>query len=149
MKKILLVFSMMFATMISVIAQDAPAKPSRGEGRRGEMKAKATQIKKELDLSDSQVAQVKELSQWYRGTVQSIRTNDALSKAQKKQQLKDAQAKREEKIKSILSPEQNQKWESIRAKAKAERAAQGEGRKRNPHKEGKKLDRADELEDLN
>lgn len=132
MKKILLAFSMMVAVMISATAQEAPAKPQNREGRGKEMKIKAKQIKEELNLNERQVAEIKELRQWHKGTMQSIRSNASLSKEQKKQQVQDSNAKREEKIKSILSPEQYQKWQTIKTKAieehKAKKGGKGHGR---------------------
>jgi Spy/CpxP family protein refolding chaperone len=147
MKKILLACSMMFAVMISAMAQDAPAKPQRGEGRGKEMKVKAKQIKEELNLSDKQVAEVKELRQWHKGTMKSIRSNVSLSKEQKKQQVQDANAKRDEKLKTILSPEQYQKLEGIKAKAREEHKAKKGGKGHGKLKGGESND--DDMGDLN
>ena len=134
MKKMVLAFSMLFAVMMAATAQEAPTKPQRGEGRGKEMKINAKQIKEALNLSERQVAEIKELRQWHKGTMQSIRTNAALSKAQKKQQVQETNTKRNEKIKSILSPEQYQKWEGIKAKAieahKAKKGGKGHGKHR-------------------
>ena len=145
MKKILLAFSMMFAVMIAATAQEAPTKPQRGEGRGKEMKIKAKQIKEELNLSERQVAEIKELRQWSKGTMKSIRTNAALSKEQKQQQVQETNAKRNEKIKSILSPEQYQKWEGIKAKAMEEHKAKKGGKGHGKHRGG---DHEDDMDGL-
>jgi Spy/CpxP family protein refolding chaperone len=118
MKKILVLCSMMFVLFASATAQEAPAKFRKDGERSKEMKANVEKVKSELNLDEKQVAAVKELRQWHKGTIKSIKSNGALSKEQKKQQVQEANAKRDEKIKTILSPEQLTKWEALKAKGK-------------------------------
>jgi Spy/CpxP family protein refolding chaperone len=78
-----------------------------GFGRRGEMA-------KDLNLSDAQKTQMQQLMTQMRPKMESIRSNTSLSEDQKRAQMQELRKGQMEQMKSILTPEQQQKMQSMR-----------------------------------
>ena len=67
-------------------------------------------MSKDLNLTDDQSARLKSMNETFRTNMQSIHNNNALSSDQKKEQMKNLQSKHQEDIKSILTKEQQTKF---------------------------------------
>ena len=68
----------------------------------------------ELNLTDQQKAQLRELFKAHRPELQSIREDQTLTREQKKEKVKLVFAGIKEQAKSFLTPEQQQKWDQIK-----------------------------------
>jgi Spy/CpxP family protein refolding chaperone len=80
--------------------------------RKGFERGRASEIVKNLNLTAEQQAKVKELNQGLQTNVQSIKSNSALTDAQKKEQVKELMKKHREDIQSLLTQEQKQQLKS-------------------------------------
>ena len=69
------------------------------------------QMKKDLNLTDDQVASLKKNHEDMAQKFKAIRDDKSLSDDQKKAQLKDLREQQQNSLKSILTPEQMQKWQ--------------------------------------
>jgi hypothetical protein len=70
-------------------------------------------LKIKLNLSDDQVAKLKSGQESLRAQVRSIHENEDLLPQQKREQLKDLAAKRQDTFKSVLTPEQLSKFQEL------------------------------------
>ena len=139
MKKAAVLFALLFALVANTFAQaDATAKPlqsagTQGEGKskmgKGDRKAKAKHAADELGLSADQKAKMKEIGQSFKGKMKAIKTDESLSKDQKRMQMGEVAKQHQADVKTILSPEQATKWEAMakerRAKMKEYRGKKG------------------------
>jgi Spy/CpxP family protein refolding chaperone len=75
-------------------------------------------LKEKLSLSDAQVQQLKQMHQDTRSQFEAIRKNTALSADQKKAALKTLREKRQEQLKTVLTPDQLQKLQELRKERK-------------------------------
>jgi Spy/CpxP family protein refolding chaperone len=73
---------------------------------------------KELNLTADQQAKMKDLREGFRTKMETIRNDQALTQAQKKEKMKDLADKRKEEIKNILNPDQINRWESMKKEHK-------------------------------
>ncbi len=140
MKKVVVLFALLFALVANTFAQaDATPAPLQSVGTQGEgkpkmsksdRKAKAKDAADELGLSADQKAKMKEIGQSFKGKMKAIKSDESLSKDQKKMQAGEAAKQHQADVKTILSPEQATKWEAMakerRAKMKEYRGKKGE-----------------------
>lgn len=106
-------------------AKDAkPHAGGRREGKGGPLQAAI----KELGLTDAQKAQVKEIMAANRPKMKAIRDDATLDRKAKREQQKALLEESITKVRAILTAEQQAKFDTLVAEAKAKRAAQG-GRK--------------------
>lgn len=80
------------------------------------MKTKKGKKMAELNLSREQKKQVKEIKQNDDAAKNAILNDAALSEEQKKEKLKELRKARQEKIKTMLTPEQKEKLKNISQK---------------------------------
>ncbi len=144
MKKIILM-ALFFATFISFSNAQTDATPAptaekvRGNGKN---KAKAAMsVKKQLGLNDEQAQKMKTIGATFKGKWQAIRTDQSLSKDQKKAQMQEAKTAYDAEVKAVLTPEQYTKWTEMRNQAKIKMKNTPKGKKMN-----KKMD--DDTDDL-
>ncbi len=128
MKKIVLLFTVFFAFTAMAIAQTNAQPAPTADVKKGRGKDHS-QMAKDLNLSADQKVKMKEIKGSFKGKMQAIRTDKALTKEQKKAQVKDMYAAHEADVKALLSADQYAKW----SEAKAQRKAHGKGK----HKEKK------------
>ncbi len=79
-------------------------------------KVKTRQVE-DLKLDEKQENQVRDINKSYMQSAQDIRKNEALSKEDRKKQLDALHTERVGKIKSVLSPEQFEKYQQNREKS--------------------------------
>jgi Spy/CpxP family protein refolding chaperone len=91
----------------------------RRGGNKGDRKAKMQKMKamvKELGLSKEQMRQMKDLNISTKQQLQALKADQTLTKEQKKEKLVAVKTSREEKLKTILTPEQ---YAKLKEKMKA------------------------------
>ena len=87
-------------------------------GRKGG-DARSAVLKKELNLTADQQVKVKQIRTDFKGKAQALRNDKALTKNQKRSQMKDLSKQQREQLKSVLTREQVEKTQAL----KKERAA--------------------------
>lgn len=87
------------------------------------------QLKKELGLTEEQVAAIEKAAAAEREKREAIRSNTSLTKEQKRQEMRASRQRMDAAIAAVLTPEQKTKWEEIRAQRK-EKAGEGPGVKK-------------------
>lgn len=75
--------------------------------------ARLERIKLTLGLSDDQVAKIKSNQSALRSKLKALRENDAMLPEQKKEELKSLMEQRKDVVKSVLTPEQQSKADSL------------------------------------
>jgi len=88
-------------------------KAKRSENAQVMAAGRLERLKIRLSLTDDQVAKVKAGQASLKAKAQSIHENDNLLPQQKMEQLKDLMAKREDALKSVLTPEQLSKFQEM------------------------------------
>ncbi|MBL7816982.1 MAG: hypothetical protein JNL70_18305 [Saprospiraceae bacterium] len=124
MKKVMILFAAILAFTAASFAQTSDSQPApvgakmeKPQGHKGKgkhMKQAHTHMKKELNLSADQDKRMKEIGNTYKGKIQAIRTDNALSKEQKKAQLQDVQKSHDAEVKGVLSAEQYTKFTDMK-----------------------------------
>ena len=76
--------------------------------------ARSAAIQKELDLSADQQAKLAQIKDGFKGKVQSIRTDQALTQDQKKEKMHELRKEQQEQMKTVLTPDQFKKLQSLR-----------------------------------
>ena len=135
MKKVAMLFAFILAFIANTFAQtDAVAAPLTSEKMsKQDRKAKMKQHADELGLSAEQKTKMKEIGQSFKGKMKAIKSDEALSKDQKKMQAGEVAKQHEADVKALLSAEQFTKWE---AQAKERRAKMKEFRGKKGGKAG-------------
>ena len=87
-------------------------------GKKGDFRQHGNRFKSELNLTESQQAKMKDLNQSFKTKREALRSNTALSESQKKEQMQTLAKQHRQEVKSILTPEQQQKMESLRQEHK-------------------------------
>jgi Spy/CpxP family protein refolding chaperone len=107
MKKILGIALFVVACAFTSQAQQKTTEPSKEKHKaKKEWKKSGRQ---DLNLTADQQKEMKSINMEFRSQVKAVRDDKSLNEDQKKQQVKSLHAKRQEKIKAILTPEQQQK----------------------------------------
>jgi len=105
----------------AVVAQDqAPPPPPQGQmgpppggGPRGRMMdpgVRADMLKKNLNLTDDQTAQVKTIFEDSRTKMEALRSNSSLSQDDRRSQMMSIRKSENEKINAVLTPDQKTKY---------------------------------------
>lgn len=94
------------------------AREDRMEKRREHMGEMKDKMAKELNLTDAQKIQLKEMNQKNAQEMRAIRSDSSLTKEQKMEKMKALRESRESQMSSILTPEQQQKWQQAKANHK-------------------------------
>ena len=104
MKKIL-VFTLLMAG-ISVSSYSQQTTP----GKEKEIpKEERKKIREDLNLTKEQSKELQATNEKFKEEAKAVKDDETLSKEQKKEKLKILQAERESKLKTVLTPEQQQK----------------------------------------
>ena len=106
MKKILGIALFVAACAFTTQAQEKTQPSKEKHKAKKEWKKSGRQ---ELNLTADQKKEMKSINMEFRNQAKAIRDDKALNEDQKKQQVKSLHAKRQEKVKAILTPEQKQK----------------------------------------
>ena len=115
----------------NLVAQtNPPAAPAgtNGESPRGEKagKHKEHKLLQALNLSEEQKAKVAPILQKARADAEAIKADASLTKKQKHQQIDAVRQNTDQQLQAVLTPEQFQKFQQIRADRKGERNGKGE-----------------------
>ncbi len=122
MKKLLTVLTLSLGGLLiaPMQSQAQDAKPADGGARRD----RVAMMKENLGLSDEQVAKIKPIVEADREKMKALREDTTTSQEDKRAKFMEIFKAQEEKIKPILTPEQQEKWKEQMAKM-AERRANG------------------------
>ena len=100
-----------------------------GRGNPQQMAARMLErMTQDLKLTPAQQAQVKEIQESSFPQMQKIRSNSALSPEQRREQMRPLRIETQNRIKQVLTPEQQTKYESMLAEMRARFGARGGGR---------------------
>ena len=106
----------------NLVAQtNAPAAPAANSGEHpGDAKAvkHAGTAMKELGLTDDQKAKVAPILEKAKADAKAIRADESLAKKQKHQQIEALRQATNQQLQAVLTPEQFQKFQAIRAEHK-------------------------------
>jgi Spy/CpxP family protein refolding chaperone len=116
---------------VSLQAQDnntnapagAPPAGQRGGGNRGAMTIDT--LKKQLDLSDDQVAKVKPILEDMQKQMQALRADTTLAPTDRRAKMKEIRDGEAAKLKEVLTADQYAKWEKSRPTGRAGGGAGG------------------------
>ena len=131
MKKVAMLFAFILAFAANTFAQvDAVAAPIQAEkATKQDRKAKMKQAADDLGLSAEQKTKMKEIGQSLKGKMKAIKSDESLTKDQKRAQVGEVAKQHQADVKAVLSAEQFTKWETMakerRAKMKAFRGKKG------------------------
>jgi Spy/CpxP family protein refolding chaperone len=78
-------------------------------------------MKENLALNDTQYASVKKINESYADKFASVRKDDKKVTGEKREALKTIRREHVQAINSVLTPDQQQKWKTLREEKKAER----------------------------
>lgn len=119
--KIALLCGMVLTSLTcSMVAQTPPAgnsTPCPKAAREG--KPRGHKLLQALNLSDKQKAKVAPILEKTKSDVQAIRANSSLSKHQKHEQIETVRQSAEQQLQAVLTPEQFQKFQQMKAERKA------------------------------
>ncbi|MDD5260252.1 MAG: hypothetical protein PHD76_00220 [Methylacidiphilales bacterium] len=93
--------------------------PDGKSGPRKEMMEKHIEkMKADLQLTDDQVAKLKDIFQSHKGDAEKIKQDTVLTKEEKRKQLQQLKEQVDNQINGILTPDQQKKWADIKAQNK-------------------------------
>jgi len=97
-----------------MVAKTSPSDPTSGQSAEGKKNGKLSQ----LGLDKKQKKEVHSILKKAKEEIKALKANTSLDKKQKKQQIKDIKKNTKAQLKSILTPEQFQKFEQLNAQHK-------------------------------
>jgi len=118
--KLRVLMAIILATFV-VGACAIAAQPNKAARTRHKMGI--VRVLKQLNLTDAQKAEVKSIVKDRRNSAKAIRQDTSLAKDAKRAQLKQLRRQTIEKIKALLTPEQLQKFDDLKAKRGARKGA--------------------------
>ncbi len=95
--------------------KDAPKAPERGKAAPGD---RLKELAEQLNLTDEQKEKLKPIVQEQAEKLKALREDTTLSQQDKIAKFREIQQAGQEKIKAILTPEQQQKMDKLREQAK-------------------------------
>ncbi|NJO84233.1 MAG: hypothetical protein HC828_16575 [Blastochloris sp.] len=109
---LILALSLPLAGLMAETPPAAPGadKPPKKE-KTGEHKDRIEQMKTDLGLSDEQVTKIKAIMEEEKGSFKALRDDTTLSKEDKKAKMMELRKSQGDKIKAVLTPEQQVKFE--------------------------------------
>ena len=87
----------------------------------------------DLDLSETQKAEMQKISETYRTEMQSVRANNAISSDEKKDRIMKLRAEQKQKVEALLTPDQKVKLDKKREGMKEERMEKMEDKRDEKH----------------
>ena len=148
MKRVIVLFAVIFAFAANSFAQtgsqtDNQAAPSttkmekrKGGKPKGDQKAAAKSMKKELGLTSEQEMRMKDIGGTYRGKMKAVHSDNTLSKEQKKTQMAELKKAHEAELKGVMNGDQYAKYTELRKNMKAQKgkgAGKGHGAGKRPN----------------
>jgi Spy/CpxP family protein refolding chaperone len=121
------------STTTSDSTQSAPATKADKKAWKKEHKERKEKMAKELGLTADQKKQMKALQQDQRKQMEAIRNDSSLSQEQKQAKFKEVHKSGMEKRDALLTPEQRDKMQHLRAEHEAEEAKEGKDGKQGGH----------------
>jgi Spy/CpxP family protein refolding chaperone len=107
-------YAMMAFLLLAGVGANAQARdtvrPAPTTGKAEGMKKK---MKEELGLSKKQASQLKEINAEFAPKIKALRSDSTAGRKEKRQQVMQLMQQREEKIKTILTPEQMDKYHEL------------------------------------
>ena len=97
---------------------------TQSDEARAQLQEALTQISTELNLTDEQKEKIKPILQSEFSQLKTVRDDTSMSPDLKKAKAKDIHDSASTQISSILTPEQQQKWQSMKERAREEREQQ-------------------------
>jgi Spy/CpxP family protein refolding chaperone len=97
-------------------AQVAKAKADRKAQHEAKMARRMKQMQERLQLSEAQVAQMQAARQGLKSRLEAIKSNQSLSRQQRKEQLMALKKERKAQFDNMLTPEQKEKMKALRQK---------------------------------
>ncbi len=131
MKRLAILFALLVAFVANTFAQaDAVPAPLQTEkASRQDRKAKMKKAANQLGLSAEQKAKMKDIGLSLKGKMMAIKTDESLSKDQKKIQIGEIAKQHQADVKALLTPEQFTKWEEMK-KGRREKMKEMRGNKK-------------------
>ena len=83
------------------------------------------QMQRRLNLSDSQTAQVRQIFSESHGQMESIRSNASLAPEDRRAQMMSLHQGEQARIRAVLTPDQQAKFDAMQAKMRERRAEEG------------------------
>lgn len=126
MKKTILMFTMLFALAATTFAQTTQATDPIEKKQKGKDKMQRQSKERaadELGLNADQKVKMKEIRTAQQGKMKAIKSDQSLTKEQKKAQMQAAMTEHDNAIKNILTPEQQTKMTAMKEKRKADMKA--------------------------
>lgn len=120
---LLLASGVAFSQRTTDLAGLAPqaAGGTQSDEARAKLQDALTQISTELNLTDEQKEKIKPILQSEFSQLKTVRDDTSMSPDQKKAKAKEIHDSASTQISSILTPEQQQKWQSMKERAREER----------------------------
>ena len=115
------------------LAQD---KRELKEDRREKRKDNMQRMAKELNLTDAQKTQMKGIQQNARTQMQAIRNDNSLTQDQKRAKIQELHQSTQTQMNGVLTPEQQQKWQTAKANHKGKMGKHGRGHRRGAGTQG-------------
>lgn len=110
-----------------------PARPEgRGQGQRGDRMAAMAQA---LSLSDEQKTKIKPVLEAQQAKMKEIRDDSALSDEQRRTKSRAVRTEFAGKVKAILTPEQQDKYEKMRQQGPGRPRREGQTRRERPQRD--------------
>ena len=109
--------------------QDAAVKQQRAEAQQARRVEASEKLAQDLGLNEEQTAKLKEIDAEYAAGMEALRSSTDREKTQEAARL--AREKRETSLKEVLTPEQFQKMESMRAESRNRSMKKAEETKEN------------------
>ena len=119
MKKLIVMLGVIVAAHI-VTAQDT------NESSKNRKEVKIEELKTRLDLTDEQVAQIKELREKYRPEIEAIKNDETKSRSDKMRATADIIDSREADMTQILNEQQMMEMKVVRQEMQTQRKARKE-----------------------
>jgi Spy/CpxP family protein refolding chaperone len=91
------------------------------KGRHGKRGGHMDKMMEQLNLTDAQKSQVKQLHQDGRAQMKQVESDSSLSAAQKKDKMKQLHQDQMSKMEALLTPDQKTKWEQMKSERKEKR----------------------------
>ncbi len=139
MKRTILLLAITLLVLPFALAQEEPpSEMDQGPGKPGKSgrdkspDAVVMQMQKNLDLTEEQVADVKQAMQESNEKGKSIRDDTALTKEQKKEALGALRGETRNKMDAILTPEQKEKRDARKGGKQKEKREKKGGKKKVP-----------------
>lgn len=124
LKQLMLVGAgLLFTFSLSAQSPDAGRKQKGQDGRKGDRMEK---VKAELGLTDKQAAEWEAINEKYKAEHQKIKESNQAKKAAVREEMKALREAHDAEVDALLTPEQLQKWNEMKAEREARKSERRE-----------------------